>query len=106
MLLLDAILIQPESTNFLFHLHAKWRTRKVTIVTIAIATAGVVWMIAEEVSIALYLNSPCPNEMPCDKVVGRGQVPAGTELVIAAAIIYIAGRIIWPSKAATTSTVN
>ena len=60
-------------------------------------------MIAEEVSINLYLNTPCL--IPCDKVVGRSQVPSGALLIIAAAIIYIAGRIIQPSKA-TQSSVN
>jgi len=62
------------------------------------AASGVIWMIAEEVSIALYLNAPCPNDMPCDKVVGRSQVPAGAFLIIAAAIVYVSGRIVMPSK--------
>lgn len=58
-------------------------------------------MIAEEVGIYLYLNTPCAT--PCDKFVGRSQVPAGAFLMIAAAIVYVSGRIILPTKAAPAS---
>jgi|GEM_PF-6760354 len=63
-------------------------------------------MIAEEVSIQLYLDSPCPNDMPCDKNVGRSQIPAGAFLMIAAAIIYVSGKVILPFKKDAQSATN
>jgi hypothetical protein len=51
-------------------------------------------MIAEEISIYLYVIEPCLA--PCDKDVGRSEVPPGVFFVVAAAVIYMSDRTIRP----------
>lgn len=69
-------------------------TRKLTVIalTTIVATLDILWILAEEISIYLYLNTPCPA--PCDKVYGWSQLPFGAMLIIAAAVVYVSGRII------------
>lgn len=60
----------------------------------ALAVSGAAWIAAEEIGIQIYINSPCPGDMPCDKVIGRSQVPPSALLIIAGGIVFVAGKIV------------
>jgi hypothetical protein len=58
-------------------------------------------MIADEVSIYVHMSTQsCP---PCENLFVLSLTPPGGFLMIAAAIIYISGRIVLLSKAAPSS---
>lgn len=70
---------------------------------IGIAALGIALIVAEEVSLQIYLNTPCPTDNLCDKVVGRNYW-GGIMLIITAGVVFGVELVIRPAKATQPST--
>lgn len=66
-----------------------------------LAAAGIALIAAQELSLQIYLHTPCPADASCDKVISH-DFWWGLVLIVLAGVVFVASRVIWPPSKTVT----